>query len=236
MNADDLDPTALLNPLRTGLKLVRVLQRWNDGPERASIYRDHYEEWIAELAQALRAHVDEAEVLAERLDTLEQDRERLLVLGNLGFEAWREAVDARRVMLGDAAVAAVFSELSASALARIERTVRMLDPEDLELLALIVDPERCRIPDDVVLMREPLPSEERYMHLVRGHLGGAALVAAGCVRVGQFEGAQRLAQLKQMAGGDESIPPILEAEITPLGELVLRFMGRAQSEAPTGAP
>lgn len=75
----------------------------------------------------LHAHAGDVEALAERLDALEQDRERVLTLGNYGHEAWREANDARRRMLGDAVLATVFSELSAAELARVERTIRMLD-------------------------------------------------------------------------------------------------------------
>lgn len=193
-------PTPLLGPLRAGVSLLRVLQRWKDGPERASIYRDHYEEWVGDLAEALRAHAGDVEALAERLDALEQDRERVLVLGNLGFEAWREAVDRRRAMLGDAALAAVFSELSAAELARVERTIRMLDPEDLDGLAALA----------------PLgqgTESMRYERLLEGHLGGAALVASGCVRL-------------IATGGGFGAGAGTAAEITPLGWLVLRFMGR----------
>lgn len=151
----------------------------------------------------------------------------MLIVGNYGLEAWREAVDRRRAMLGDAAAATIFSELRAAELARVERTIRMLDPEDLDLLTLIAAPEFRRFPDHVFVVGEPSASEERYAHLVRGHLGGAALVAAGCVRVGQFEGALRLAQLARTMDGGGSMPAMLEAEVTPLGDLVLRFMGRS---------
>lgn len=201
MAIDDLDPTALLSPSRIGLKLLRVLQRWNDGPERGSIYRDHYDEWVAELAQALRTHAGDVDALAERLDALEQDRERVLVLGNLGFEAWREAVDRRRTMLGDAALAAVFSELSAAELARVERTIRMLDSEDLDLLA------------ELTQLDEPLPLQACFAHLRNGHLEGSALEASGCVRV---------------FGAPNAFDAEREgAAITPIGALVLRFIGRS---------
>ena len=163
---------------------------------------------MAELAQALCAHAGDLEALAERLDTLEQDRERVLVLGNLGFEAWREAVDRRRAMLGDAAVATVFSELSAAELGRVERTIRMLDPEDLATLALLDEGEADTDDTDPRAL-------ERYVGFVQRHLGGAALTASGCVRrgavgMGTFEG------------------PAMGVQITPLGELVLRFMGKRQ--------
>lgn len=222
---DDLDPTALLSPLRAGLKLVRVLQRWNEGPERASIYQDHYEEWVADLAARLRENVARDIELAERLDALEQDRERVLVLGNLGFEAWREAVDRRRVMLGDAAEATIFSELSAAELARVERTVRMLDPEDLVLLgglAQIQDTFRHQVtPEELAAaQRAGHPTQEPeylYEQLVHGHLEGAVLTAAGCVRVEP--------RVVAVLGGATNIR--LGARVTPLGELVLRFMGRS---------
>lgn len=200
--ADALDPTGLPSPLPTGLRLVRLLQRWNEGPDRTSLYRDHYEEWIAKLAADLRELLGNAEALAERLDTLEQDRERVLVLGNYGIEAWREAVDHRRAMLGDAAVAAVVSELSAAELGRVERTVRVLDPEDLDALVTLAG---FGYGTDSKLLR--------YKRLLGCHLGGAALVASGCVRLVAIGGLD--------AGGGTTV-----AEVTPLGELVLRFMGR----------
>ncbi|MBZ0116737.1 MAG: hypothetical protein K8H88_07075 [Sandaracinaceae bacterium] len=131
---DELDPAGVAGPLKTGLSIVRGVQRWIEGPDRASIYRDHYEEWVADLARRVTEHAAFGVEIAERLDALEQDRERVLVLGNYGLEAWREAVDRRRAMLGDAAEATIFSELSAGELARAERTLRMLDPEDLDLL------------------------------------------------------------------------------------------------------
>ncbi|MBZ0116141.1 MAG: hypothetical protein K8H88_04085 [Sandaracinaceae bacterium] len=197
----DLDPSALLSPLRAGLKLVRILQRWNEGPDRAALYRDHYEEWVAKLAADLREVLGDLDALAERLDAIEQDRERVLVLGNYGLEAWREAVDRRRAMLGDAALAAVVSELSAAELGRVERTIRALDPEDLDGLAALAP------------LREGTESL-RYERLLEGHLGGAALVASGCVRLIAI-------------GGGFGAGAGTGAEITPLGALVLRFMGRA---------
>ena len=197
----DLDPSALLSPLRAGLKLVRILQRWNEGPDRAALYRDHYEEWVAKLAADLREVLGDLDALAERLDAIEQDRERVLVLGNYGLEAWREAVDRRRAMLGDAALAAIVSELSAAELGRVERTIRALDPEDLDGLAAL-EP-----------LREGTESL-RYARLLEGHLGGAALVASGNVRL-------------IATGGGMGAGAGTGAEITPLGTLVLRFMGRA---------
>jgi hypothetical protein len=207
---DELDPTGVVGPLKTGVRLVKYVQRWIEGPDRAALYRDHYEEWIADVAQRVAEHAKRGVEVAERLDTLEQDRERVLVLGNYGLEAWREAVDRRRAMLGDAAEATIFSELPVAELARVERTIRMLDPEDLDLLAALQ-----RIVDE---LEEPKPrkfySVEGLRLLDQGHLKGAALIAAGCVQL--FD------------------PPAPSADtprgvvLSPIGELVLRFMGRAR--------
>jgi hypothetical protein len=177
----------------------------------------------------------DAQALAERLDALEQDHERVLVLGNFGVEAWREAVDRRRAMLGDAAVAAVISELSAAELAPIERTIRMLDPEDLELRAL--DEAGRSALDEmaaiVALVNDTLDflADRRAEVLQLGYLGGANLVAAGCVRAWDFS--PRILELLK-----PSPAPIQSrgAQVTPLGELVLRFMGRARDEMPVGVP
>ena len=234
---NELEPTGVVGPLKAGLRIVRGVQRWIEGPDRGSLYRDHYEEWVADLAEALRAHAGDVEALAERLDALEQDRERVLVLGNYGLEAWREAVDRRRAMLGDAALAAVFSELSAAELARVERTIRMLDPEDLQLLYELqgVWEETEAALEAVVLRRDdegriievkrdehgrrPDPPRACYEHLVGGHLEGAALLASGCVQPMPSQGV--------------SFAPQNIVQVSALGWLVLRFMGRGR---PTGAP
>ena len=234
MAADDLDPTGIVSPLPTGLKLVRgladMLQRWNEGPDRTPLYRDHYEEWIAKLAADLRELHGGIQALAERLDALEQDRERVLVLGNLGIEAWREAVDARRAMLGDAAVATVVSELSAAELARIERTIRMLDPEDLELLRALNEAARSALDEAAAMVAlvngtPDFLADRRAEVLQLGYLGGANLVAAGCVRAWDF--GPRTLELS----GTASPIQVRGAQVTPLGELVLRFMGHVRDEA-----
>ena len=152
---------------------------------------------------------------------------RVLVLGNYGLEAWREAIDRRRAMLGDAAVAAVVSELSAAELARVERTIRMLDPEDLDTLTHLTRGVRDDEPalerfEDVEGERES-DAEWRQRCLVLGHLGGAALVAAGCVQSNPF-GRGRT----RMEPEWKNLRPVGEAQITPLGDLVLRFMGRSE--------
>lgn len=223
---DDLAPTAPLSLLRTGLTLLRTLERWNDGPERAPIYRDHYEEWTACNAQKLRALEGDLEALAERLDAIEQDRERVLLLGNYGLEAWREASDQRRAMLGDATVTAILSELSAAELARIERTIRLLDPEDLELLvALQEGSESTEMVDRWDFGGESeTDGQWRYRRLTAGHLGGAALLASGCVL------ASALPRERRPGTDPWSTPPRRneESAITPLGELVLRFIGQSR--------
>ena len=214
MAIDDLDPSALLSPLRTGLKLVRVLQRWREGPDRGAVYRDHYEEWVANLAAALREHAGDVEALAERLDALEQDRERVLVLGNYGLEALREAVDRRRAMLGDAALAAFVSDLGTAELARVERTIRMLDPEDLDLL--------CAVAELSSMHPFVAGARERWARLCAGHLGGAPLLASGCVVVSPFATTANIT----VDGGPMQDPRSMGADVSPLGSLVLRFMGR----------
>jgi len=104
------DRSSHLNPLKAGVRIVRSTKRWIDGPDRASVYRSHYQEWTADIAKSVHELAGKMGKAEERLAAVEQDRERLLVLGNLGIEALREAIDRRRKMLGDAAVAIVFSD------------------------------------------------------------------------------------------------------------------------------
>ena len=197
-------PVTLPSPISTARTVVALVRRLNAGPDLAETYDEFYREWIGDLAEGLTGLAGSTDLLAERLDALEADHERMRVVGNYGMEAWREAVDDRRRMLRDATVATVFSELTPTELARIERTIRMLDPEDLPTLRQVAA-DNWR---------------QRYSSLSKGHLGGASLVASGCLRL--VPGASVIGSVHERDDREE-LGPIV-ATVTPLGELVLKFL------------
>lgn len=65
---------------------------------------------------------------------LQEDRPTLTVLGNLKFEAAREALHERRLMLAAAVGGILRPEFDTQRRARLERKLRELDPSDVRLL------------------------------------------------------------------------------------------------------
>jgi hypothetical protein len=194
------------NPLSFGQKLLDLLIRASRD-EPLPKMPEYFLHWLSDVQQDVRAH-------DERLFALETDAPRAMVIGNLGEAAWREANAERRCMLGDAVLGVVVSDLTVPELSRAERTIRLLDPEDLSLLVAMnfgIDQRLSHAGIQIITSEEP---EQRYQVLRDGHLAGSALVAAGCVTMNSVP------ELEITDG----------AWITPLGQLVLRFMGR---EAPS---
>jgi hypothetical protein len=76
------------------------------------------------------------------------------VLDNYGYEAAREPMDERRRMLAYAAAGSVHHTLTIAQLARVERMIRELDPDDLVVLAKLEE--------------RPMPGP-RSVQSVRGH-------------------------------------------------------------------
>lgn len=147
-------------------RLADIIQRGSNDARFKATWDELLQEWVSEIA------TDQAEVV-KRIEALEQDAERVRVVQNYRFEGTREATDARRNVLARMAAGSVLSTLSAAELARVERTMRELDAEDLELLLAIASEEGEQMP----------PGQARYQLLRAGHLNGEYLIAAGCVRV-----------------------------------------------------
>lgn len=201
---------AVGSPLSFGRKIVELLLRLHANEPLPGL-PDYFLDWLNDIQLDIRAHGD-------RLFALETDRGRQMVIGNYGEQAWREANDVRRKMLGDAVLAVIVCDLSVSDLARAERTIRVLDPEDLHTLReldRIVAYERARKDGslDHRGRRANYGAQGAAFHALReGHLGGALLESSGCVSAAAIAG-----------GGEHGA-----AYVTPLGELVLRFMGSAR--------
>ncbi len=228
-SSDLVDPGALAGALRA------IFTRWREGPNRDAAMLQagdgDFETYLAKAIGDLRLDVHRL------LERLEADAERQRVMLNLCAEHRREAMRSRRDMLGDAGVAVLVSPLTTAEVARVERALRMLDPEDLELLRAL----RLAGASEEMLAQYEADGDRagqrslgghRLDVLVDGHLRGANLLAAGCL--------VRVAHVNQggLTWGMKSGEVVHEAvELTPIGELVLRFMHPgAVAEPPEGKP
>lgn len=195
---------SMSDPLSFGQQLLELLLRASRN-EPLPKMPEYFLEWLNDVQQDVRAH-------GERLFALESDPARTMVIGNLGDAAWREANAERRRMLGDAVLGVVVSDLTVPELSRAERTIRLLDPEDIGLLIAMnfgIDQRLTFSGRPIITPDEP---ERRYRILRQGHLAGSALAASGCIS---------LASVPELEIADG-------AWVTPLGQLVLRFMGHEE--------
>jgi hypothetical protein len=122
------------------VKLTRAFERYSKGDPNILLgpLAENYREWVRDLDAAVAVHTqainESAEAGAqveERIAALESDRRLVRIWNNLGYDAMREALEERRAMLADAAVALALSPLPIERKARIERTLRDLDPVDV---------------------------------------------------------------------------------------------------------
>jgi hypothetical protein len=176
---------------------------------RDEMFRD----WVSELAQRLAA-------IEQRFDTKEQgeysrrtvDNEFVAVTANYFRDAHVEPLNERKLMLAVAAASIANLSLSVAELARIQRTIRELDPNDvLELYGLWLVP--TSVPD-----ASHLPENKRArftagaLRFQRWQVGRAeALETSGCVVV-------------RTGGGPTTIgdsEPSHELQVTLTGLLVL---------------
>lgn len=169
--------------------LSKVFCYWSGRNDRYidRAYREVFEGWVIENRLAIAAQLTKHQEFAERLDALEtrvNDAQFERVRRNYGFEAAREAIDDRRRMLAYADAGSVTLELTVAQIARVERTIRELDPEDVKVLAAIKSvpaPRPCvgRVLDEV---GQELHS--RRLSLLREHdPSGYILQSSGCLEV-----------------------------------------------------
>lgn len=100
----------------------------NDSQVLAELMRDGDAAWVADFCERLR---ERDEVLEERLRAVHP------LVTSLRWEAARDATDGRRRMLACIAAYLLNSDDAVENKARIERTVRGLDPADVALLAML---------------------------------------------------------------------------------------------------
>lgn len=160
--------------------------------ERDELFR----EWTSELAIALKQQIsalDQAEAsieLLSKLDQLSDSREFWRVLDNYGYEASREAVDERRKMLAWAAAGSLTAGLTVAQMARVERTIRELDPGDIAILRrlheLSAPPAKAVAPSSEWVADLQEKAKERHLLWQEGQPSGHILAAAGCVLVQDY--------------------------------------------------
>lgn len=234
-----------------GVKLaVAGVRKWLAGPDRAEEYRKAgIEEWDTYVARRIGDMAERVEHIESATARLESDRELALILDNYRGAAWREAIDERRQMLGDAAARTATSPRPTDELARIERVLARLDPEDIATLIELVTPPENLVgvegAEDAYRHVRPVPAHavdsrgaERWRIIERSHLGGANLIATGCVLILTSippQGPERLdfSGRRIRARADE---PRTVARITGLGVLLLQFLGHLEIASADSAP
>lgn len=238
------------------LSLGRALALWKDHANRNTdalreavaadgrkwrVERDHLvERRLAELESAAgQQQQATADAVVATVERLLGDQQFFRLERNYEFEAAREATDERRRMLAFASAWSVSPELSIAQLARVERTIRELDPDDVSLLKHLADlppPPPIVIPED----QRGDPQHEReyrqrdtaalmkhrntlFMHWREANPRGEVLPAAGCVLITPGV---------PVAGGTST-----NLRVTDLGLNVLRVLqGYAPGTAADGAP
>jgi hypothetical protein len=142
--------------------------------------------WVAQLAGAAKEQEERLAGLAatvadieEKLAVLLDDPQHGRVVSNYGFEAAREAIDERRRMLAYAAAGSASPTLTVAQIARVERTLRELDPPDVLLLSELHQMAATVGPG---APHKPWLEGQRAFHKwQRSRPAGYLLLAAGCV-------------------------------------------------------
>lgn len=185
--------------------LVKFVLKDRNTPAFEAAFQNVIADWIIEerrqtATQVRRLAANSADVVAlgRQLERLVEDPEFVRVSANFGYEACREAIDERRRMLAFASAGSLNLDLTIAQLARVERTIRELDPEDALLLATISEmknPARPMPGIDAPLQgpKSDVPEEmlnewKRSCHLmgnarlgvVEGKPTLAVLLASGC--------------------------------------------------------
>lgn len=201
--------------LKVGLNVLsKQFDRFSNRNDEAfkKARQEGFEDFVVEHAQALRRiqerldksdqQAEEIAHLQERVARLEGDPQFDRVQDNYGYEAYREAMKERRRMLAYAAAGSLPARLTIGQLARVERTIRELDPVDVLVLADLERETRSR---------RGTPSDPVYLRWQKAGASGSMLVAAGCVHVGA-------------QGGGFGSAPLPVAEITEIGRWVLEVL------------
>lgn len=208
-----------LATVTAGLKQLRTLyeilcKRQGEATRRLLEARNEESfAWAADLAlrdrerlEALQSQAAKIADLEEKLAALVADPQFFRVRTNYCFEAAREAIDERRRMLAYAAAGSLAPGLTVGQIARVERTIRELDPDDVKFLKLLSE-----YGDD----------GSRYSGWQENDESGHVLLAAGCVdkQTTVDAGTFVFAAGTRLPSGERSL-----LSITPLGLRVLHIL------------
>ncbi len=172
--------------LATATKLLGIIDRYakRNTVEFLAARDELFRDWVVELANALRAVTEHLQAVGYRLDDIEARSELpdlLRIIDNYAEAAWREPLSERRRMFAYAAAGSVLPTMTLPRIARVERTIQELDPEDLDLLAALVDVgavTSVQMPTGAVYQA----SQNAYHVWQQQKAAGEILEAAGCVR------------------------------------------------------
>jgi hypothetical protein len=250
-----VDPVTVKGGLALAkLTLGKALMRWKDHANRNTeaireaaaadgrqwrAERDRLvERRLAELESTVDQHLETAETVALAVEQLLGDQQFFRLERNYEFEAAREATEQRRRMLAFASAWSVDPDLSIAQLARVERTIRELDPDDIAVLKHLADlqppavaesplpldhPDRNRDLRDRATSARLKHQNTLFVHWNESRPRGEVLSAAGCVL---------LSPGVPVAGGTSTY-----LQITQVGFNLLRVLdGYIRSNAPDDAP
>jgi hypothetical protein len=207
------------------------IQLFNRSSEQRTLameegYRDNVRhDWQLQRNQRIEDRLAILEENVANRETLERllTDEFFWILRNYEFEAQREATAERRRMLAFASAGSVNLELTIAEIARVERTVRELDPHDVLLLrqlAQITDPPPPPVPRAMDTTNEIYGpwekscaerAEERRSAADSSAPFGEILTSAGCTAI---------TPLRNTYG--QTFPTGIR--VTRLGEHVLKIM------------
>ena len=181
-----MDPATGAQMVKAAGIIVKVT-RWYSSRNTAAFEAaqdEMFREWTVEHARALNlqgARIDALEHAQRKItDDLADDPQFLKILDNYGYEAAREAIVERRRLLACAAAASLTPKLSIGQIARVERTLRELDPENVKALHEL---ELTRADEwDGPFANDPRGAA-MFQRFSRMGLSADALEAAVCVRV-----------------------------------------------------
>lgn len=159
----------------------------------------------------------DAEELRAKIEEMAADSQFQRLHANLEYEAVRSTLDERKKMLAAAAAGLCNPRMSIEDKARVERTLRELDPKDVQLLerlrVLHADPHQP--PDN---SRDSLTVNARDL-LAAEPLSRGALLTAGCVRA--------INRVEKISGALYAV--------SELGDLVLRVLATYLNVGQPGA-
>lgn len=212
MDEEDIGLSAL------GWAVDRIREHANKNTDRLQeAYETDRKSWIYERDRQIASKLKELEHrvrldtnLATRLEALLDDLQFWRVQRNFEWEATREATDDRRRMLSFAAAGAVNVELTLGQIARVERAIRELDPEDINLLREMADEQY-----DI----------RRMCLFASGGVSGESFVGASCAAIhttaATYTGDLGTIGPSSIVSPDRSVSLESSVVVTELGRMVL---------------